>query len=251
MRAFQRPDPGPARGGRCRDRASMPRPGVDLESAEAAKARIARAVAGTRTALSGGSRSAPSAAWCGSRPACSRPTLVLSTDGVGTKVLVALEAGRFDTVGEDLVNHSVNDILVHGATPIAFMDYIAGCGTRRGADRRTGRGHRARLPRRTTWRSPAARRRRCPGSTAPAPTTWPAPSWAWWKRMPRSMATAIAPRRRPAGLRFHRPSHQRLHAGAPNRVRADAAGRSTTRSPSWAGPWGTRCSRASELRTAA
>ncbi|HEX2218122.1 MAG TPA: phosphoribosylformylglycinamidine cyclo-ligase, partial [Gemmatimonadales bacterium] len=47
---------------------------------------------------------------------------------VGTKVLVALEAGRFDTVGEDLVNHSVNDILVHGATPIAFMDYIAGSG---------------------------------------------------------------------------------------------------------------------------
>jgi phosphoribosylformylglycinamidine cyclo-ligase len=57
-----------------------------------------------------------------------KPTLVLSTDGVGTKVLVALQAGRFDTVGEDLVNHSVNDILVHGATPVAFMDYIAGSG---------------------------------------------------------------------------------------------------------------------------
>jgi phosphoribosylformylglycinamidine cyclo-ligase len=101
--------------------------GVDLEGAEAAKARIARAVAGTRTALStghvgafGGMVRIPA----GMR----RPTLVLSTDGVGTKVLVALEAGRFDTVGEDLVNHSVNDVLVHGATPIAFMDYIAGSG---------------------------------------------------------------------------------------------------------------------------
>jgi phosphoribosylformylglycinamidine cyclo-ligase len=61
-------------------------------------------------------------------PGMRRPTLVLSTDGVGTKVLVALQAGRFDTVGEDLVNHSVNDILVHGARPLAFMDYIAGAG---------------------------------------------------------------------------------------------------------------------------
>jgi phosphoribosylformylglycinamidine cyclo-ligase len=101
--------------------------GVDLEGAEAAKARIARAVATTRTPLSvgqvgafGGMVRIPD----GMR----RPTLVLSTDGVGTKVLVALEAGRFDTVGEDLVNHCVNDILVHGATPIAFMDYIAGSG---------------------------------------------------------------------------------------------------------------------------
>jgi phosphoribosylformylglycinamidine cyclo-ligase len=101
--------------------------GVDLEGAEAAKARIGRAVATTRTPLSvgqvgafGGMVRIPE----GMR----RPTLVLSTDGVGTKVLVALEAGHFDTVGEDLVNHSVNDILVHGATPIAFMDYIAGSG---------------------------------------------------------------------------------------------------------------------------
>ncbi|HXE58134.1 MAG TPA: phosphoribosylformylglycinamidine cyclo-ligase [Gemmatimonadales bacterium] len=101
--------------------------GVDLDSAEAAKARIGRLVAGTRTPLSvgavgafGGMVRVPE----GMR----RPTLVMSTDGVGTKVLVALQAQRFDTVGEDLVNHSVNDILVHGARPLAFMDYIAGAG---------------------------------------------------------------------------------------------------------------------------
>ncbi len=101
--------------------------GVDLAGAEAAKARIGAAVEGTRTQLSlgdvgafGGMVRVPG----GLR----KPVLVMSTDGVGTKVLLAQQAGRFDTVGEDLVNHSVNDILVHGARGIAFMDYIAGAG---------------------------------------------------------------------------------------------------------------------------
>jgi len=98
--------------------------GVRLDAAEEVQRRIAALVRTTRTPLAVGAIGA-FGGMVRVPPGYERPVLVLSTDGVGTKVLVAARASVHDTVGEDLVNHCVNDILVHGAMPLAFLDYVA------------------------------------------------------------------------------------------------------------------------------
>jgi phosphoribosylformylglycinamidine cyclo-ligase len=99
--------------------------GVDISSADAAKARIK----GLARATFNASVLSEIGAFGGMfRPDLSRyrePVLVASTDGVGTKIKVAILAGVHDTVGYDLVAHCVDDILVQGATPLFFLDYVA------------------------------------------------------------------------------------------------------------------------------
>jgi phosphoribosylformylglycinamidine cyclo-ligase len=98
--------------------------GVDIERSDAVKRRIRSIVESTFTA---GARGAFGGFGGMYRiPAdVRRPVLVSSADGVGTKLRVAIEADRHDTVGHDLVNHCVNDILVQGAVPLFFLDYFA------------------------------------------------------------------------------------------------------------------------------
>jgi phosphoribosylformylglycinamidine cyclo-ligase len=99
--------------------------GVDISAADAAKERI-KALA--RRTFNPGVLSEIGSFGGMFRPDFTRyrePVLVASTDGVGTKIQVARAMDVHDTVGYDLVAHCVNDILVQGATPLFFLDYIA------------------------------------------------------------------------------------------------------------------------------
>ncbi len=100
--------------------------GVDLSASDEAKRLMKDAVRATQ----GSKVLAGMGAFAGIYDAqdvrrMQQPALVASTDGVGTKTLLAAQAQRFDTVGYDIVNHSVNDMLTQGAKPLFFMDYLA------------------------------------------------------------------------------------------------------------------------------
>jgi phosphoribosylformylglycinamidine cyclo-ligase len=99
--------------------------GVSIDAANAAVDKIremARSTFNARTLSEIGSFGGMFDA---SFPQMRAPVIVASADGVGTKLKVAFETGVHDTVGRDLVNHCVNDILVQGARPLFFLDYVA------------------------------------------------------------------------------------------------------------------------------
>src|SRR5215510_15414438 len=99
--------------------------GVDIDAANRATERIkqlARTTFNTRTLSEIGSFGGM---FDGAFPGVRQPVLVASADGVGTKLKIAFLTGVHNTIGRDLVNHCANDILVQGARPLFFLDYIA------------------------------------------------------------------------------------------------------------------------------
>ncbi|QQS40139.1 MAG: phosphoribosylformylglycinamidine cyclo-ligase [Acidobacteriota bacterium] len=99
--------------------------GVSIDTANQAVARIrefAKSTFNERTLTDIGSFGGM---FDGRFPEMAEPVLVASADGVGTKLKIAFETGIHSTIGQDLVNHCVNDILVQGARPLFFLDYFA------------------------------------------------------------------------------------------------------------------------------
>jgi len=99
--------------------------GVDIAAGEEFVRRIKKSVRSTFTPAVLRDIGAFGAFFDAKFPRLKSPVLVSSVDGVGTKLMVARLAGRHDTVGQDLVNHCVNDILVCGASPLFFLDYYS------------------------------------------------------------------------------------------------------------------------------
>ncbi len=151
------------------------------------------------------------------------PMLVAGTDGVGTKLRLAIDAGRVRTVGQDLVAMCVNDIVVLGAEPMFFLDYLATghVDPKVHAEVVIGIAEACQMCDCASW---AARPPRCPAFTPPATSTWRAlpsassnaaawspanssrratPYWAWRPRASTPTATAWCARssKRPASSR--------------------------------------------------
>jgi len=97
--------------------------GVDIDAAQRAMVGVAQLVRSTATSDTLSELGSFGGLYRVPRDA-RQPVLVASTDGVGTKLKLAFLTGRHGTVGEDLVNHCVNDILVQGARPLFFLDYV-------------------------------------------------------------------------------------------------------------------------------
>jgi phosphoribosylformylglycinamidine cyclo-ligase len=97
--------------------------GVDIDEADRAVSEIRKMARATFTR--GVLTDIGSFGACFALPKMRKPVLISSMDGVGTKLKIAFATGRHSTVGEDLVNHCVNDIAVQGATPLFFLDYFA------------------------------------------------------------------------------------------------------------------------------
>ena len=99
--------------------------GVDIDAGEALVARIAPAAKATRRPGADAALGGFGGLFDLKAAGFKDPIIVASTDGVGTKLKIAIETGRFDGIGQDLVAMCVNDIVVQGAEPLFFLDYYA------------------------------------------------------------------------------------------------------------------------------
>ena len=99
--------------------------GVDLEAAERSLSAVKRLVAETHGPRVLKDVGLFAAFFDGRFPELKHPVLTASVDGVGTKLKIAFATGKHNTVGQDLVNHCVNDIMTSGSRPLFFLDYFA------------------------------------------------------------------------------------------------------------------------------
>jgi phosphoribosylformylglycinamidine cyclo-ligase len=99
--------------------------GVDIDAANRATEKIKELARGTFNARTLSEIGSFGGMFDGAFPGMRQPVLVASADGVGTKLKIAFATGIHNTIGRDLVNHCTNDILVQGARPLFFLDYIA------------------------------------------------------------------------------------------------------------------------------